>query len=409
MSNSMAMGMRVKLSAMMFLQFMMLPVWFIPMFGYVERLKDGAQWAGWCALLMGLGTLTSPMLGMFADRFMNSERVLAICNFAGAALLAWAYTIQDPRLLFFVLLATMLFYMPTWSLTATIAMSNSTTEAFPQIRVFGSLGWVASAIFSVVGVQVFGIENFDKTSYIFLGGAIASVLGGFLAFFLPPTPPKAKGTPMSVVDALGLRALTLFKNREFATFGILILLAMIPFNWYMAYNGAYLGDKGFKYITLTSNLGQVFELAFMLMIPLLLRKVGYKWAIVIGLGALVVRYSGFYLGATQGWLAGDMTGIFVHGLVFGLLIVGSQMYVDAKAPANLRAQAQGLIGIITFGVGAILSNKIFEVLLGYFSTKNAEGVMVRDWSKPYLIALIMSVVLMVAMAIFFPKAKEEQK
>jgi len=127
MSNSMAMGMRVKLSAMMFLQFMMLPVWFIPMFGYVERLEGGAQWAGWCALLMGLGTLTSPLLGMFADRFMNSERVLAICNFAGAALLGWAYTIQDPRLLFFVLLATMLFYMPTWSLTATIAMSNSTT------------------------------------------------------------------------------------------------------------------------------------------------------------------------------------------------------------------------------------------------------------------------------------------
>lgn len=408
MSTAMSGVTRLKLSAMMFLQFMMLPVWFIPMFGYVEKLQGGAAWAGWCALLMGLGTLTSPLLGMFADRFMNSERVLAICNFAGAALLGYAYTVKDAETLFFVLLATMLFYMPTWSLTATIAMSNSTTEAFPQIRVFGSLGWVASAVFSIVGTKFFGIENFDSTSYIFLGGAIASALGGVLAFFLPPTAPKAKGTPMSIVDALGLRALSLFKNAEFATFAVLLLLAMIPFNWYMAYNGAYLADKKFTYIVLTTNLGQVFELAFMLLIPVLLRKAGYKWAMVIGLGALVVRYAAFYLGASQNLIAGDFAGILVHGLIFGLLIVGSQMYVDAKAPAELRGQAQGLIGIITFGVGAILSNKIFNQILVDNATKNLDGSIVRNWSKPYLIALIMSVVVMILMAtIFNPKSDKK--
>ena len=125
--------MRVKLSAMMFLQFMMLPVWFVPMFPYVEKMAGGAQWAFWCGMIMGFGTLASPLFGMFADRFLNAEKVLALCNFTCAALLGACYFVKDPALLFFLLLAVMIVYMPSWSLTATIAMANSTTAAFPQI------------------------------------------------------------------------------------------------------------------------------------------------------------------------------------------------------------------------------------------------------------------------------------
>ena len=144
----MPLKMRVKLSAMMFLQFMMLPVWFVPMFPYVQKLPGGGQWAFWCGMIMGFGTLASPLFGMFADRFLNAEKVLALSNFVCAALLGCCYFVKDPALLFFLLLAVMIVYMPSWSLTATIAMANSTTAAFPQIRVFGSLGWVASAVFS---------------------------------------------------------------------------------------------------------------------------------------------------------------------------------------------------------------------------------------------------------------------
>jgi len=405
MSNSMAMGMRVKLSAMMFLQFMMLPVWFLPMFPYVGGMEGGDKWAFWCGLIMAFGTISSPLFGMFADRFMNSERVLALCNFVGAGLLAYAYTVTSPQVLFYVLLAAMLFYMPTWSLTATIAMSNSTTEAFPQIRVFGTLGWVASGLFSFLGVKVFGVANFDSTSTIFLAGAIASALGGVLAFFLPPTPPKAKGQPLSIADALGLRSLVLLKRPEFAFFTLFALLSMVPFMWYMVYNTSYLKEKGFEYLTITTNLGQTFELIFMLLIPVILKKAGYKWAMVIGLAALSFRYLAFYLGATDILPMGDFGGILIHGLIFGLLIIGAQMYVDAKAPVELRGQAQGLIGLVMFGLGSVLSNNVFDKLLKANVLPDGK----HDWSKPYLVALIMSVVLMVAMAIFFPKPKEEQK
>ncbi len=411
MPSTMPIGVRVKLSAMMFLQYMMLPVWFLPMFAYVTKMSpEGSPWPFWCGLIMAFGTITSPLFGMFCDRLMNSERVLAICNFAAAALLAWAYSIREPGTLFVALLLVMLFYMPTWSLTATIAMSNSTTEAFPQIRVFGTLGWVAAAVFSIVGTKVFGIQDFDATAYIFLGGAIAAVLAGVLALILPPTPPKAKGQPMSLVDTLGLRALVLFKRADFAVFATLILLAMVPFQWYLVYCGQYLTEKGFKYLTVTMNLGQVFELVFMLMIPFIIRKAGYKWAMVLALATLAVRYGAFYLGASQGLIAGDIGGILVHGLIFGLLIVGSQMYVDAAAPAELRSQAQGLIGLIMFGGGTLLSNYVFDVILKRNEVVDpATNAVTHNWEPPYLTALAIALVLMVLMAVAFKPAPRNRQ
>jgi hypothetical protein len=333
---------------------------------------------------------------MFADRFLSSERVLAVCNGAVAVLLGAAVTIRSAGLLFAVLLTAMLFYMPTWSLTATIAMTHGTTEAFPRYRVFGSLGWVASGVFSVIGTKTFGIAAFDTTAHIFLCGALAAGAGALLALFLPATPPKAKGEPLSVVDALGLRALALFRRPDFAIFAGLILLAMIPFQWYNVYNGTYLREKGFEYVTLTMNLGQAFELVFMLAVPVILRTLGYKRAITVGLTALIFRYAAFYAGARFGCAAGDFAGILVHGVVFSLLVIGAQMYVDATAPAALRAQAQGLITLLMFGAGTILSNAVFERLLAH-SRLPGGG---HDWSGPYLAALLLSCVLTAATALF---------
>lgn len=415
--TSMPMGTRVKLSAMMFLQFMMLPVWFIPMYAYVKGMPNSGNWPFWCGLIMGLGTFSSPLFGMFADRFLNSERVLALCNFVCGGLLVWATFIKSPALLFWVLLATMIFYMPSWSLTATISMANSTREAFPTIRVFGSLGWVAAAVFSLVGTKLFGIQNFDSTPYIYLCGGATAIVAGVLAFFLPPTPPQAKGKPMSVVDTLGLRALVLLKSPMFCIFAVLILLSMVPFQWYMVYCGTFLKEQGFQYQTATMNLGQVFEMGFMLLIPFILKKCGYKWAMVLGFGALVFRYACFY-GAVkfgQQWL--DFGGIFIHGLIFGLLVVGSQMYVDVAAPAELRNQAQGLINLILSGAGAFLSNAVFEKILNNnvttkvfeAATADKPATFFHNWEQPYLIALVMGIVLTILMAVLFqPKATEKK-
>ena len=172
---------RILLSAMMFLQFFMLPVWFVPIVPYVQSLDGGGEWVLWCGLIMGFGTFTSPLVGMFADRFLNAEKVLALCNFAGAAALSAAFFVRSPALLFALLLLAMCFYMPTWSLSAAIGMAHLPKGEFPRIRVFGTVGWVASGVFSFVGGRWFGIENFDTTAWIFACGAGASAAGGLLS------------------------------------------------------------------------------------------------------------------------------------------------------------------------------------------------------------------------------------
>ena len=386
---------RILLSLMMFLQFMMLPVWFVPMLPYVQSLPGGERWAMWCGLIMGFGTFAAPLCGMFADRFLNAEKVLALCNFFGATLLVTAFFVSSPAVLFVLLLVAMCGYMPAWSLTATIALANMPAKAFAGIRVFGTIGWVASGAFSLVGTKCFGIADFDSTHWIFIAGAIASVACGLVSLALPKTPPAAKGTPMSVSDALGLKALVLFRDPGFCAFAALLLFAMLPFQWYNVYCAAYLKETGFQYLTMTMNLGQAGEIGFMLLVPVLMEKFGYKRSMMIALVALVFRYLCFW-GATQGWAFLDFGGILVHGLIFGLLIVGSQMYIDGIAPKELRNQAQGLVNLITCGLGVFASNFLFEALLGHAAANGR-----HDWSTSYLVAVALAAVGCAAVALFF--------
>ena len=402
---TMPLGTRAKLSAMMFLQYMMMPVWFNTVVPYVKTLPGGGAWELWCGMLMGLGMLASPLLCMFADRFLNAERVLALCNFAGAALLAGCFFAKAPATLFLLLLGLMFCYMPTWSLTSAIAMANSTTAAFPHIRVFGSVGWAASAVFSVVGIRFFGIVDFDKTPWIFASGACVALLGGLLALALPATPPRGRGTPMSVVDAFGLKAFALFRRPDFCVFAVLVTLGMVPFQWYMGYNTKYLDEAGFSYLSLVQNLGQVGELGLMLLLPFILRKLGYKWSMVLGLAALAVRYACFWGAFRLGWTVLDFGGILVHGLIFGLLIVGAQMYVNVVAPVAIRNQAQGLVMLLTGGVGAVCSSVVFDRILQASEKTGVNGAVVHDWSQPFLVAFVISVVLTVLMIVLFRPGK----
>ena len=142
---------RILLSLMMFLQFMMLPVWFVPMLPYVQSLPGGGRWAMWCGLIMGFGTFAAPLCGMFADRFLNAEKVLALCNFIGASLLVTAFFVTSPAILFVLLLVAMCGYMPAWSLTATIALAHSTKRTFPASASSArSAGWRPASSRSLV-------------------------------------------------------------------------------------------------------------------------------------------------------------------------------------------------------------------------------------------------------------------
>ncbi len=389
-----------RLSLMMFFQYMLFAVWWVPLAAYLTNMNIEGVEKALILSSMALGCMGSPIIGMIADRYFASEKVLAALNFLTAVLLLFAGLVRNPDLLFVVLLFAMLFHMPTWSLTSSIAMTHSPSELFPRIRVFGSIGWVVSGVCSLFTVSILKID-FDGTNVPFFYGAGISLVATLLNFTLPKTPPPAKGQKSSVIDALGLRAVNLMKDRNFAIFIIISFLTMIPFSMYWSYCSEFLLDRGFKYISITMNWGQFAEMFFVLTVPFIIRKTGLRMTMIIGLIVLAVRYLSFYTGGEAGQPWFYFIGILVHGIIYGYFFLGGQIYIDKKAPAELKAQAQGFIFLVTFGVGLLVGNFISRQIIEINSHSG-----VYNWNSIWGITTIMSIVLAVLMMIFFRKEKE---
>lgn len=395
-------GKIIRLVMMMFVQNMIFPIWYNTAATYMATLPGGERLVPFCVALMGIGLIIAPVFCMFADRFLDSGKMLSLCNFVTAAFLTGAYFTTDAGGLFTFLFGATVFLMPTWSIVPAITMSHSPTWAFPLIRASGSLGWAASAVFSVIGISCFGLTDFDSSAWIFASGAAVAVAGGLLALTMPPTPPKAKGTPMRVVDALGLRAFVLLKDRSFCLLSAILLLAMIPFEWYMGYTSLYLKEADFRYLSLTQNLGQVAELGFLFLLPLLFKFCSFRRTMLVGFVALIVRYVCFYAAAVTGQHAFDFGGILVHGLIFGILVVAVQVHAAEIAPPELRNQAQGFVMFLTGGLGMFLSVGVFARIL----RANVLPSGLHDWRVAYLVALILSVI---ACGLFAGLYREPQK
>ena len=390
-------GCALRLMAMMFVQIMVFPVWFTTVVPYVQTLPGGQAWVPFYGMLMAIGMFASSVVCMFADRFLDSGKVLFLCNVTAAAALAGAFFTQNLyALAAFLLLATFAI-MPTWSLVSAVAMAHAPKEIFPYIRSCGSVGYAASAVFSIVAINYFGFADFETTPWIFVCGAATALAAAAMALLLPPTPPRAKGEALSLVDALGLRAFSLLKDRSILVLSVILLLSMVSFQWYMGYNTMYLQEAGFKYLALTNNLGQIAELFFMMLLPLLIGKLGFKRSTLLGIGALAFRYASFLVASKTGVHAFDFGGILVHGLIFGMLIVGIQMHMAEVAPPNLRNQAQGFVMFLAAGVGGFLSVGIFNTLLRANELPSGG----HDWSVPFGAALAIALAAGALFALFY--------
>jgi nucleoside transporter len=375
----------------------MFAVWWVPLAAYLANMEIEGAYKSWILSVMPLGCMMAPLICMVADRHFASQKVLTVLNFACAVLFFIGARQTNPAAIFVILLLAMFCYMPTWSLTNAIAMSNFPSDKFPQIRVFGSIGWVASAVFSLIAAtSLFGNKVIDGKAIPLYCGAGTALLAAILNLTLPNTPPPSKGKEASIVDALGLRAMTLLKDRNFALFITISMLVMIPFTLYFSLGSQFFESQGFKQVTATMNLGQLVEIFLMLLIPLALARFGVKWTMVMGLAALAIRYV-----ALWGGVAADQTflyyiAILVHGIIFGFFFVGGQVYVDKKAPPEIRAQAQGLIVLACYGVGMLIGTFINVELIERYTT---DGVC--NWNPVFAIIAIVSAALLVALCAFF--------
>ena len=382
--DGMSLSVRIRLSVMMFLQYMMFAVWWTQLAGYLGKAGISADWQFWILAVMPLGCAVAPVLCMIADRHFASQKVLMALNLACAVLFFLGARQDSPAALFVCLLLAMLCYMTTWSLTNAIAMANAPAEKFPQIRVFGSIGWVASGLFGVVALWLFD-RKIDSTLIPLYCGAGTALVTALLNLTLPNTPPPGKGQKASVADALGLRAIGLLKDLNFALFLLIGLLVMTPFTLYFSLGSQFFESQGFKLVTFLMNWGQAVEIFLMLLVPLALAKFGVKWTMAIGLVALAVRYLTLWAGVAADTTFLYYVAILVHGIIFGFFFVGGQVYVDKKAPPEMRAQAQGLYVLLCYGVGQFVGTFVNVRLVAAYAT---DGV--TNWTPVFMISTLVT-------------------
>lgn len=388
----------MKLRLMMFMQYLLFAVWWVPLAAYLTNLNVGELQKTLILSSMAIGSMASPVLCALADRRFSAQKVLAVSNIVTGILLILAGFVTSPPLLLVIVLLAMVFYMPSWSLVSSIAMAHSAPETFPRIRLFGTIGWVASGVFSLIAMKAFGFENFDGSATPFLVGGVLAVLTAIQNFSLPDTPPQKNSGKQSVLMLLGFNSLSMLKNKEYAVFMVCSLLAMIPFSLYMSFGSEFLLSTGFKYITITMNWGQAAEIIFLFFTTTIIAKLGIKKAMILGLVAIVVRYLVFMIGFDESLHTLYFIGILVHGLIFGLFFVGGQVYTERIAPTALKSQAQGLLSFLIWGVGLFIGNMVSGTLISSYTING-----VYDWGMIFGVTTCFSVaVLLIFMIVFKP-------
>lgn len=386
---------------MMFFQYFMFAVWWIPLAAYLSNMDLSRNLTALILSSMAFGSVVSPMVGMLADRYFNGKYVLAVSNMVVALMLLFAATASNPAWLFACLLVTMLFYMPTWALTSSITLANVPSDLFARIRVFGTIGWILSGVFSIISVRYLKLD-FDGTNLPFFIGAALSVIAALVNLTLPGSPPKKDLKKATLLDIMGFRSVIMLRDRNFSVFLLLFFLSMIPFTMYWSYFSEYLFSSGYKLITITMGTGQILEMVILLTVPFFIRKFGLRNTMIAGLIALVVRYVAFYLAGDQASLLFVLIGTGVHGAIFGYYHLGSQIYTDKKAPAYLQSQAQGFIFFVTFALGLFAGNFICGWIIRMYSVETLAGI-AYQWEAIWGITALMSAAVLMAFVLLFKK------
>jgi nucleoside transporter len=388
----MSRSLTLRLSTLMFLQYFVWGAWYVTMGTWLgETLHFSGEQIGLAAGTTALAAMISPFfVGMVADRFFATERILAALHVVGGLVLFYASAQLTFGPFYAILLAYALCYMPTLALSNSISFHQMTDpeREFPPIRVLGTIGWIVAGL-------IVGTLGLEATAVPMRIAAAGSVVLGVFCLVLPHTPPQKK-SHVTLRDVLGLDALKLLGERSFAVFVIGSFLICIPLQFYYAFANLFLNELHVSNAAGKMTLGQMSEMFFMLVMPWFFRRLGVKRMLLLGMAAWAARYALFAYGDNAGLVWMLYGGILLHGICYDFFFVTGQIYVDRKAPGDLRAAAQGFIAFVTLGVGMLIGSWVSGRIVDAFRTSAGHA-----WTEIWLVPASGAAAVLVLFAVAF--------
>ncbi|HJH58547.1 MAG TPA: nucleoside permease [Bacteroidetes bacterium] len=362
------MSVKFRLIVMNFLQYGVWGAWLISLGAYLGGgLHYSGVEIGSFFATMGIASLFMPaLMGIIADRWVPAQKLLGVCHLIAAALMMVAARQQEYVWLYASMLASVMFYMPTISLSNSVAYYSlekaglDTVRHFPPIRVWGTVGFICAMIL----VDLLGLAR--TAGQLYFSGAIGIVLGLY-AFTLPHCPVNRTPEKKGWVDAMGLRAFTLFRERRMAIFFLFSMLLGVSLQITNAFandyltnffgaDPAYQGTFGVEHANILISLSQASETLCILLIPFFLKRFGIKTVMLISMMAWVLRFGLLGTGNPGGGVWMLILSMIVYGVAFDFFNISGSLYVNQQTSSTIRSSAQGVFMIMTNGFGAFIGS-----------------------------------------------------
>jgi Nucleoside H+ symporter len=332
----------------------------------------GTEWIERVFMVGPLAALISPLIvGAMADYRYAAQKIYGwICLISSIFHVAAFWMLQSGRSpwLFLVLMAIgSVISAPMWGMMTSISMSHlkQGERHFPIVRMGGTVGWI------VAGVVLSYILKGDRSVVCGYAGALARIVGGICAFWLPHTRPQ--GGAASWKDLLGLGAFKLLKERDQRVFFLISALVSVPLAAFFPYTPKHLLDLGDARPVATMALGQVSEVLAMVGVTYILTRMRVKSLLMIALLITVSRFAAYTLAGWTHWMPAMWYGILFHGAGYTFYFITGQIFLDRRIPPAMRSQAQGLLALLSSGLGTLVGNTFCRHLYDFAVSANHGG------------------------------------